>query len=106
MIDPVRVIVIKKPAYNLVPFFRVEIFFTILELIALNFFDCNFRICSFEAQVAFESIVQYLKFGTLIVVQTMRLPGPRLCFYFELRHFLVSVVADNLIIVRLSCTHY
>jgi len=106
MIDPVRVIIVKKPADNLVPFFRVEILLTILELIALNFFDCYFGICSFEAQVAFESVVQHLKFSTLIVVQSMRLPNPRLCFYFELRHVLVSVVADDLSVDRLSCTHY
>jgi len=106
MIDPVMVIVVKKPADNLVPFFNTQFLLTILELVALNFFDCYFRISSFKTQISFQGVVQNLKFGTLIIIQAMRLSDPGLCFYSELRHVLVFEVADRLINSRLSCTHY
>ena len=108
MINPVGVVLVKKSADYFVSLFRGEILLAILQLIVLNLFDCNFGICSFEALITLESIVQHLEFGTLIIVQAMRLPDPRLCLYFELRHIgLVVGIASNLhFVVRLSSTHY
>jgi hypothetical protein len=108
MINPVGVVPVKKSADYFVSLFGGEILLAILQLIVLNLFDCNFSFCSFEALITLESIVQHLEFSTLIIVQAMRRPDPRLCLYFELRHIglVVGIASDLHFVVRLSSTHY